>query len=171
MPSVYSTENNALPRHIQRVSRAFSKVFSKVDDLDSVKDYLHILGKIHQRNGIENHEMLVMGPHFVASAVRYLPSTLRERRIQGTYVVPFSENWCTRKSSWFENAIPESWLRFFTVIMKLMSNPMELSPGLSSEERNLITNCSKQLLEIQQVLGPQKLNRKFQKVWSKEQGK
>ena len=55
--------------------------------------------------------------------------------------------------------------------MKLMSNPMELSPGLSSEERNLITNCSKQLLEIQQVLGPQKLNRKFQKVWSKEQGK
>lgn len=92
MPSVYSTENNALPRHIQRVSRAFSKVFSKVDDLDSVKDYLHILGKIHQRNGIENHEMLVMGPHFVASAVRYLPSTLRERRIQGTYVVPFSEN-------------------------------------------------------------------------------
>ena len=48
---------------------------------------------------------------------------------------------------------------------------MELSPGLSSEERNLITNSSKQLLEIQQVLGPQKLHRKFQKVWSKEQGK
>ena len=54
-----------------------------MDDLDSLKDYLHILGKIHRRNGIQNHEMLVMGPHFVASAVRYLPSTLRDRRIQG----------------------------------------------------------------------------------------
>jgi hypothetical protein len=27
--------------------------------------------------------MLLIGPHFVASAVRYIPSTLREKQIQG----------------------------------------------------------------------------------------
>ena len=51
-----------------------------------------------------------------------------------------------------------------------MSHPIELSTGLNSEEKTLILTCSKQLCEIQKVLGPQMLQQKFQKVWSRETG-
>ena len=119
--------------------------------MDSLKDYLHILGKIHLRNGIQNAEMLVMGPHFVASAVRYLPSTLRERRIQ------------------------ESWLRFLSVINELMNQnyPMvtELSIAFEPEEKRLITTSSQQLLQIQKQWGIERIAKKLRKAWSKEQGK
>ena len=108
--------------------------------------------------------MLVMGPHFVASAVRYLPSTLRERPIQGTL------NQLTKLMLKLIELILESWIRFFAVIMKLMSHPIELSTELNSDEKTLIVTCSKQLLEIQKVLGPQMMQQKFQKVWSREAG-
>lgn len=104
-----------LQRHIPRVSRALAKVVTHVDNLESVTEYLKVLGKIHHQNGILNHEMLVIGPHFVACSVRYLPSTLRERRIQ------------------------ESWLHFFAVIMELMHNGYpDVEVTLSPAEKALV---------------------------------
>ena len=34
-------------------------------------------------NFFQNHEMLIIAPYFVACSVGYLPSTLRERPVQG----------------------------------------------------------------------------------------
>lgn len=45
--------SRALARHVPRVSRAMIKILSKLDDLDSVIDYLKVLGKIHHQNGIQ----------------------------------------------------------------------------------------------------------------------
>ena len=42
-----------LQRHVPKVARALSKILSHVDDLNSIGDYLKILGKIHHQNGIK----------------------------------------------------------------------------------------------------------------------
>ena len=42
-----------LQRHVPKVARALSKIITHVDDLNSIGDYLKILGKIHHQNGIK----------------------------------------------------------------------------------------------------------------------
>ena len=42
-----------LQRHVPKVARALSKILSHVDDLNTIGDYLKILGKIHHQNGIK----------------------------------------------------------------------------------------------------------------------
>ena len=70
----------------------------------------------------------MIGPHFVASAVRCLPSPLRDRCIQ------------------------ESWLKFFSVITELMMSsasgyPTELSITLSTKEKELLKSSIQRLIQ------------------------
>ena len=70
----------------------------------------------------------MIGPHFVASAVRCLPSPLRDRCIQ------------------------ESWLKFFSVITELMMSSAsgyqtELSITLSSQEKEFLCSSIRKLLQ------------------------
>ena len=47
------TDGGTLKRHIVRVARALAKVASNVHDLDSVMDYLQVMGKLHHQHGIQ----------------------------------------------------------------------------------------------------------------------
>ena len=95
-----------LQKHIPRVSRALVKVLTHVDNLQSVAEYLEVLGRIHHKVGIQvqlykrlhskysqfldrihfqDFELTLLAPHFMASATRYIPSELRDRRTQGMF--------------------------------------------------------------------------------------
>ena len=102
--------NSMLQKHIPRVSRALVKVLTHVDNLQSVAEYLEVLGRIHHKIGIQvqlytklgigtyigqsqldeihfqDFELTLLAPHFMASATRYIPSELRDRRTQGTFL-------------------------------------------------------------------------------------
>lgn len=89
---------------------------SHVGNLDDVLDYLECVGKIHQRNGIMNHEMIALGPFFVSAAVQYLPSKLRSRQ-----------------------DIQDSWIRLFMVMTELMKRGAgDVEFELSDDEKTHI---------------------------------
>ena len=46
-----------LNRHIPVVTRSLTKIMSHLDDLQSVADYLELLGKIHHQSGIQVREI------------------------------------------------------------------------------------------------------------------
>ena len=44
---------SVLQRHIPIVTRAITKAVRKVDDLDSIVDYLKVVGTLHVQHGIQ----------------------------------------------------------------------------------------------------------------------
>ena len=49
----FGLDGGTLRRHIVKVARALAKVASNVHDLDSIMDYLQVLGKLHHQHGMQ----------------------------------------------------------------------------------------------------------------------
>lgn len=50
--STAAYQSELLQRHIPRVSRSIAKVIKNLDHIEVIEDYLQVLGKIHNQNGI-----------------------------------------------------------------------------------------------------------------------
>ena len=57
-----SESARGLAKHIPKVARAIVKVLARADDLNSVADYMKVLGKIHSQNGIQVSTYLSIHP-------------------------------------------------------------------------------------------------------------
>ena len=53
-------DGGTLKRHIVKVARALAKVASNVHDLDSIMDYLQVLGKLHHQHGMQVRLKLIL---------------------------------------------------------------------------------------------------------------
>ena len=47
------------------VTRSLTKIMSHLDDLQSIADYLELLGKIHHQSGIQVREMILNTSSFI----------------------------------------------------------------------------------------------------------
>ena len=54
-----------LNKHIPMVTRSLTKIMSHLDDLQSIADYLELLGKIHHQSGIQVREMILNTSSFI----------------------------------------------------------------------------------------------------------
>lgn len=50
---IISASGDVLQRHIPKVKRVIVKVIRNIDDLDSIADYLQVMGKLHYQQGIQ----------------------------------------------------------------------------------------------------------------------
>lgn len=112
---IFSPEN-ALQRHIPRITRAVVKVINHADNLDAVLDYCECIGRIHHRNGIDAIEMAAVGPFFVNALKERLPDKYKHR----------------------EDML-DAWARFFYVMTDLTKRGYPNAEiGLSEEEKLIV---------------------------------
>ena len=50
-------------KHLNKVSRALAKVVANLEDLENVRDYLQVLGKIHHQAGVKVSKKLMRSLH------------------------------------------------------------------------------------------------------------
>jgi len=92
-------------KHLVKVARAIAKVVSHINDLDYVKDYLQVLGKIHHQADIQEEDLQMLGHHFVSTCADYEPLEGTPMRV------------ARGESSLLHQ---QSWLKLFEVIAHML---------------------------------------------------
>ena len=61
-PQPHHTVQHPFWKHLTKVARALNKVIQHLGDLDFVKDYLQVLGKIHHQLEIKVRDNISLNP-------------------------------------------------------------------------------------------------------------